>query len=62
MRKLGKTYYITLTAKRKNAVRHIHMSVKSDNVDDAIAIADSLNEGNPRYIYNVYTANWELIK
>lgn len=61
-RKLKKTYYITMTAKRKNAVRHIHSKVLSDNVNEVLAMATGCGNANPRYNYNVYSANWELIK
>ena len=61
-RKLKKTYYITMTAKRKNAVRYIHRKVMSDNVNEVLAMATGCSNVNPRYNYNVYSANWELIK
>lgn len=50
-------YYLTTTAKRKNAKRHIVM--KSDSIEELKKIAE--NNINPRYIAEIYDGKWNLI-
>ena len=50
-------FYLTATAKRKNAKRHIVL--KSNDIDYLKKIASNLNDC---YIVEIYTGNWELVE
>lgn len=52
-------YYVVQSARRKNAVRHIHRKVKT--LEAAITLVDHLTEAHKRYKWAVYTPNWSLI-
>ena len=51
-------YYLTITAKRKNAKRHI--VTKSDILDKLIKLGK--NRINYNYIVEIYTGKWELFE
>ena len=50
-------YYLTTTAKRKNAKRHI--AWKSDDIEYLRGRANNLNDC---YIVEIYNGKWELIE
>jgi len=55
-------YYLTVTARRKNAKRHIITSGFSktfESIADAEKIAANLNK---YYIVEIYNSKWELVK
>ena len=52
------TYILTITAKRKNARRHI--VTKSENLDQLRDLGK--NNMNDVYIVEIYTGKWELIE
>lgn len=51
------SYILTITAKRKNAKRHI--AARSVNLEGLKKLAENINK---RYIVEVYTGNWQLIE
>ena len=51
-------YYLTITAKRKNAKRHI--SNKGNDIDYLRKLGK--NNINDRYIVEIYNGKWELIE
>ena len=52
-------YVLTVTAKRKNARRHI-VSIY-DTLEEVIN-HPLLNEENPRQYYDLYNSKWELVQ
>lgn len=53
------TYYVTITARRKDARRHIHERYSS--LEDATKeFYDILSRG--RYIVGLYTGDWKELK
>ena len=51
-------YYLTITAKRKNAKRHI--VTKSESLDELRNLGK--NNMNDEYIVEIYTGKWELVE
>ena len=51
-------YILTITAKRKNAKRHI--VTKSEILDKLIDLGK--NNINDNYIVEIYTGKWDLLK
>lgn len=50
-------YYLTITAKRKNAKRHI--AEKSNDIEKLEKLAKNMNEC---YVVEIYDGRWNLIK
>lgn len=50
-------YYVTTTARRKNAKRHILEKTK-----DLQTAMEVMNKMGDRYIIEIYTGKWELVK
>ena len=51
-------YYLVITAKRKNAKRHIAM--RSDNLDYLKDVGK--NDINDCYITEIYDGKWDLVE
>lgn len=51
------SYILTMTAKRKNAKRHI--VARSVNLEGLKKVAQNLNK---KYIVELYTGNWQLVE
>lgn len=57
-------YYITFTAKRKNAKRHIAERIPGTtlkSLEYAIERLMLFYNTNNRYHYNIYTGDWKLV-
>ena len=52
-------YYVTITAKRKNAKRHIYDRFES--YDLAIKYAKKLSYYNSKYIIEIYDGRWNPV-
>lgn len=52
-----KTYYLTITARRKNAKRHI--TEKSKDLNILRQLANNINDS---YIVSIYDGAWNLIE
>lgn len=50
------SYILTVTAKRKNAKRHI---VERGTIEDCRRLANNMNE---KYIVEIYNGKWELVE
>lgn len=50
-------YYLTITAKRKNAKRHIFG--RYETLDEAVSRVKDIN---PRYRIEIYTGNWQIVR
>ena len=50
-------YYLTITARRKDAKRHI--SKRSSSLDELRRLSENLNH---RYIIEIYDGKWNLIE
>lgn len=51
-------YYLTITAKRKNAKRHI--SSKGNDIERLRRLANNINKDY--YVVELYNGKWELVE
>lgn len=51
-------YYLTITAKRKNAKRHI--SSKGNDIERLRRLANNINKDY--YVVEIYNGKWELVE
>ncbi len=51
-------YILTITARRKNAKRHI--VDKSTDINDLRKLANNVN--GDRYVIEIYTGRWDLVE